>query len=131
VEAAIRRLLPDAEILRPDSRSRDRADFAVRHRGQSLYVETKWRSDPLRVFRGSTLPQLLTKIPAGARLLVVINTAEPPSAQAIELVRTTLGDRGRIVAWRDTTDDAKLGLALTAVLDGRNGSDFTTVAGVD
>jgi hypothetical protein len=48
---------------------------------------------------------------------VVVNTVEPPSAEAINLVRAALGDRGRIVEWRDATDDRKLGVALTAILD--------------
>jgi hypothetical protein len=117
VEAAIRRLIPEAEIVRQHSRSRDQADFAVWWRGQRLYVETKWRSDPLRVFRGSTLPQLLANLPDGAKLLVVVNTVPPPSPDAVELVASVIGDRGRIVGWRDVVDDGKLGRALIAVFD--------------
>jgi hypothetical protein len=117
VEAAIRRLFPDAEILRQISRSRERADFTVRHRGEVVYVETKWRSDPHRVFRGSTLPQLLANVRANEKLLVVVNTIAAPSAQATELVKNALGNHGSIVAWRDATDDEKLGIALMAVLE--------------
>jgi hypothetical protein len=122
VEAAIRRLMPEVEVIRQTSRSRDSADFVVWREGQPLYVETKWRSDPARTFRGSTLPQLLMNLPDEAKLLVVVNTIQQPSADAVRIVQTAIGDRGRIVVWRDTSDDAELGQTLTTLLTNADNS---------
>jgi hypothetical protein len=44
VRAAIGRLLPGAEVIRQEVRSRDVADFVIRHQGSELLMETKWRS---------------------------------------------------------------------------------------
>jgi hypothetical protein len=50
VRAAIGRLLPGAEVIRQEVRSRDVADFVIRHQGSELLMETKWRSDPAQQF---------------------------------------------------------------------------------
>ncbi len=42
VRAAIGRLLPGAEVIRQQRRSREVADFVVRYQGNVLFVETKW-----------------------------------------------------------------------------------------
>ena len=114
VRAAISRLLPGAEIIRQQRRSRGVADFVVRHKSSELFVETKWRSDPAQQFGGSTLPTLVQHLPSGARLLVVVNA--PPMSRAYAIVKDALGERGRIVMWRDLSDDHALGEALTSLL---------------
>jgi hypothetical protein len=115
VMAAISRLLPGAEILAPGTRSRAIPDFTVRYRGTVLLVETKWRVDPSEPFGGSTLPVLLSALPAGARLLVVTNTSVPPLPRAYQVLRDALGDHGRIACWLDVRDDQLLGQALAAL----------------
>jgi hypothetical protein len=115
VMAAISRLLPGAEIIAQDTRSRGAADFIVRYRGNAVLVETKWRIDPGEPFGGSTLPILLSAVPTGARLLVVTNTSVPPLPRAYQILRDALGDRGRIACWLDVRDDQLLGQALTAL----------------
>ena len=114
VRAAISRLLPGAEIIRQQRRSREVADFVVRDDGSELFVETKWRSDPGQQFGGSTLQALVQHLPSGARLLVVVNA--PPMPRAYATVQDALGNRGRIVMWRDVSDDHALGEALTSLL---------------
>jgi hypothetical protein len=114
VKAAISRLLPGGETIRQQRRSREIADFVVRYQGRELFVETKWRSDPSQQFGGSTLPALVQHLPPGARLLVVVNASPMPRAYAT--VKDALGDRGRIVMWRDVSDDHALGEALTSLL---------------
>jgi len=114
VKAAINRMLPGADTLRQQRRSREVADFVVRYRGSELYVETKWRSDPAQQFGGSTLPSLVEHLPPRARLLVVVNA--PPMPRAHSIVKDALGERGRIVVWRDVSDDHALGEALTSLL---------------
>jgi hypothetical protein len=116
VMAAVSRLLPGAEIIAQDPRSRAAADFTVRYRGSAVLVETKWRIDPSAPFGGSTLPVLLSALPAGARLLVVTNTSVPPLPRAYQILRDALGGRGRIARWLDVRDDHVLGQALTALL---------------
>jgi hypothetical protein len=116
VMAAVSRLLPGAEIIAQDPRSRAAADFTVRYRGDAVLVETKWRIDPSAPFGGSTLPILLSALPAGARLLVVTNTSVPPLPHAYQILRDALGGRGRIACWLDVRDDHVLGQALTALL---------------
>ena len=71
---------------------------------------------PQRPFGGSTLPALLSALPAGARLLVVTNTSVPPLPNADQTLRTELGDRGRIARWLDVRDDEALGHALAALI---------------
>jgi hypothetical protein len=117
VMAAISRLLPGAEIIAQDTRSRACADFTVRYQGNSVFVETKWRINPSEPFGGSTLSTLLLALPAGARLLVVTNTSVPPLPRAYRILRDALGDLGRIACWLGVRDDRPLGQALTALLD--------------
>ncbi|TVZ02316.1 hypothetical protein EAS64_26250 [Trebonia kvetii] len=114
VQAAISRLLPGADIIRQQRRSREVADFVVRYKSSELFVETKWRSDPAQQFGGSTLLALVQHLPPGARLLVVVNAPHMPRAYAV--VKDALGERGRIVMWRDVSDDQTLGEALTSLL---------------
>jgi hypothetical protein len=116
VDAAIRRLLPNANVTR-QFRSRDVPDFIVDQDSSRVFVETKWRSDAARPFGGSTLPRLLDRLPPDAKLLVVINTTKPPSERASQTINEHLAERGRIVHWRDVRDDPELGAALTALLD--------------
>jgi hypothetical protein len=114
VRAAIGRLLPGAEVIRQEVRSRDVADFVIRHQGSELLMETKWRSDPAQQFGGSTLQALVQLLPPGARLLVVVNA--PPMPRAYTIVKDALGDRGSIVMWRNVSDDRALGEAITSLL---------------
>jgi hypothetical protein len=114
VRDAITRLLPGAEVIRQQRRSREVADFVVRYQGSELLVETKWRSYPAQQFGGSTLQALVERLPPGARLLVVVNV--PPMPRASAVVKDGLGERGRIVMWRDVSDDRVLGEALTSLL---------------
>ena len=118
VAAAIRRLLPEAQIIRQETRDRANADFNIRYRGRTLLVETKWRADPSRPFGGTTLPLLAQRLPQDARLLVITNTRVPPLPAAYETLRQATGDRGRIVQWLDATDDSSLAEALTSLLTG-------------
>jgi hypothetical protein len=117
VEKAIGRILTGAEIIQQRSRSNALADFLVRYRGHQIYVETKWRSDASRPYRGSTLRRLLEGLAAGARLLIVVNIPSI-TPEASELVNEALGQWGRIVTWRDSQDDAALSEALNALLTG-------------
>lgn len=112
VTAAVSRLLPGAEIMAQGTRSRATPDFTIRYQGSAVFAETKWRADPSDPFGGSTLPVLLSALPAGARLLVVTNTSVPPLPRARQLLLDALGDRGRIVCWLDVRDDKSLGQAL-------------------
>jgi hypothetical protein len=123
VWAALQRLLPGAEIIRQGTGRNDIADFLVRHRGDQLLVETKWRADTTRPFGGTTLPRLTQKLSPDDKLLVVVNTDQwrPGATKNVEDV---LGDRGRVVTWRDVTDDHALGEAVRSLLqaDKRPGS---------
>jgi hypothetical protein len=121
VEAAIRRLLPTAKLRRQE-RSREVADFVVEVGNSRFLVETKWRSDPDRPFRGSTLPALTSRLPSGAKLLVVINTTEPPSPEVMEKLQEILRGRGLIIRWRDFRDDPALAHAV-ALLIGEQDSE--------
>ncbi len=113
VEAALRRILPEARIERQGVRDRQVADFLVRHRGRHLFVETKWRRDAERPFRGGTLSQLLSHLDPNQRLLVVVNAGDVGAA------RRLLSDalpRGVVVGWRDERDDEELERAVREVL---------------
>jgi len=115
VGAALRRLLPDAEVLRQEARRDDVADFVVGHQGDQVFVETKWRADNARSFGGSTLPRLIQNLSPDAKLLVVVNTDDwRPSAT--KNVEEALGERGRIVTWRSVLDDGALGEALASLI---------------
>jgi hypothetical protein len=115
VEAALRRLFPNFEVVRQPGRSNRIADFIVRNPGDQLYVETKWRADTARPFGGTTIPRLAQNLPPEAKLLIVVNTAEwQPSAT--EYIESALRERGRIVAWRDVRDDPELADAVAHLL---------------
>jgi hypothetical protein len=117
VAAAIRRLLPEAELSRPEHRSRSRADFVLDNRGRKILLETKWRADSQQPFAGHTLPQLLERIDNDAKLLVVVNAPQSATAAAHQVVTDFLGPHGRVVGWRDVRDDPCLVTALTSLLD--------------
>ena len=108
------RLLPGAEVIRQQRRSREVADFVVRYQGNVLFAETKWRSDPARQSGGTTLRALVPRLPPEARLLVVMNAPPVPRAHAI--VEQALGQRGEIVMWLDVSGDRAHGEALTSLL---------------
>lgn len=116
VVAAVRRLLPGAEIIPQAVRDRGLPDFTVRCHGGTVLMETKWRADPSRPFGGTTLPLLTGNLPGDARLLVLTNTSVPPLPKAIEALRESMGDRGRIVRWMDASDDGALADALRSLL---------------
>jgi hypothetical protein len=118
VVAAIRRLLPQAEIVGQESPDRATPDFVVRYRRSTLFAETKWRADPARPFGGSTLPLLVQGLKPDARLLVITNTSVPPLPSAYQTLQQALGDRGCIVEWLDPADDGSLAEALAALLPG-------------
>jgi len=115
VLAALQRLLPGAEMIRQGTGRNDIADFVVRHQGDQLLVETKWRADKARPFGGTTLPRLTQNLSPEDKLLVVVNTDQwRPSATTN--VEDALGKRGRIVTWRDVRDDRALGEAVASLL---------------
>jgi hypothetical protein len=116
VTAAIRRLLPGAEVIAQGTRSRATPDFTIEYQGSALFLETKWRVDPSDPFGGSTLPVLLAALPAGASLLVVTSTSVPPLPRAYQILQDALGDRGRIACWLDVRDDKALAEALAALI---------------
>lgn len=118
VVAAIRRLLPQAGIVRHEVGDRAIPDFIVRYRRSTAFVETKWRADPSRPFGGSTLPLLIQGLNKDARLLVITNTNVPPRPSASETLRQAMGSRGRIVQWLDAADDGALAEALASLLPG-------------
>ncbi len=72
VEAALRRIVPGADIKRSRSPRLDIADFTVVGKGWRLEVETKWRSDPATSYRGTTLPPLIEALPPHTPLLIVV-----------------------------------------------------------
>lgn len=116
VEAAIVRLLPGADVVRSQQRSKDTADYLVRYDGGELFVETKWRADPNAPFRGRTLPGLLNSMRGKGKLLVVVNASEDHVTQARDLVSQALDGEGKVVGWRDVRDDPALARALAALL---------------
>jgi hypothetical protein len=121
IRAAIGRLLPGADVIRQQRRSREVPDFVVRYQGNELFVETKWRSDPTQHFGGSTLQALVSRLPPQAMLLVVVNA--PPMPRAHAIVEEQMGQRGKIVVWQDVSDDRTLGEALTSLLSTATAKD--------
>ncbi len=112
VEDALRRLTHGVGVVRRAERSREVADFQLVTGDGRAYVETKWRLGPTDPLRAETIEQLLDKLPAGSRLLVVANT--PAIAEA----QQKLAGRTNIVTWRGPSDDAELEQALADLLAG-------------
>jgi hypothetical protein len=118
VERAIARILAGAEVIRQHGRSNAIADFLISYHAHQVYVETKWRPDSTGPFMGTTLRRLLAGLETGVvRLLIVANIA-PISREATKIVNDALGERGRIVTWRGSQDDAALREALNALFAG-------------
>jgi hypothetical protein len=118
VEAATRRLLPGAEVIRSRPRSKDTPDYLVRYDGGEFWMETKWRADPDAPFRGRTLPGLLDWVRGKGKLLVVVNASDDQVTAARDLVSQALDGDGKVVGWRDVRDDSTLAQALAALLNG-------------
>lgn len=114
LKAAISRLLPGAEIVVPEARSRDTPDLEVKHGGRTLLIETKFKRDSAEPFRGGTLQALLSGMGGTDRLLVVSNSNDVRAGS--EVVRRKLDGRGRVVMWRGPIDDAELASAVRSLL---------------
>ncbi len=115
VADALRRVAPPgSRLLRTEVRSRETPDFELASDDHRVYVETKWRRDPLPAFRGETLHRLLPGLPPGAALLIVTNSVDVDAFRA-EL-SSMLDGRARLVSWRQPADDDALRDALTALL---------------
>lgn len=115
LRAAIRRVLPGLPLSVQPLRARDRADFELRVGAGRLLVESKFKLDPARPFRGSTLGPLLALVKRDdERLLVVTNALDVVSAQGE--VQQTIGARGRVVSWVGPKDDDALRAAVDDLL---------------
>lgn len=123
VSAAVARLVPDGQVRapRPVAVARDAAP-AVQGEGvvvtlgdRTATVLTRWRRDPTLTYQADGLPTLLKRLPAGSRLLLVVNTVGTMNAE--HHVEEALGGRGRVVSWRGTGDDWGLRTALRALLE--------------
>lgn len=111
---AIARVRPDIHLRREQLRNPFAADYRAETSSGSIWVETKWRSAENSPFRGRTLPSLLGGLTSEDRLLVVVNASSFGEASA--LVNGQLGDRGRVVGWRNVADDDELRAALDGLL---------------
>jgi hypothetical protein len=116
VEAALRRIVPGAEIKRSRSPRLDIADFTVVGNKWRLEVETKWRTDAATSYRGTTLEPLIEALPDGTPLLVVVHGTAAAIRPALAKKRPVGDERLRIVAWRDQRDDARIEEALRALV---------------
>ncbi len=115
VEAALRRIVPDAEITRSRSPRYEIPDFTVRGDGWTLALETKWRSDPAASYRGTTLAPLVEALPDGAPVVVVVRGTEA-AVRPARSAKSVVGAKARVVAWRDQADDARLAEAIAALV---------------
>lgn len=114
VESALRLAAPTATVARTVERSRLVPDFLLRSANElDLAVETKWRPEPDAPFRGSTLQQLIEKLPATQRLLVVTNAFHVEAVQA--LLETSMPGRAAVTRWQESRDDDKLKRAISSL----------------
>jgi len=116
VEAALRRIVPGAEIKRSRSPRLDIADFTVVGKKWRVEVETKWRTDATTSYNGTTLAPLIEALPDGMPLLVVVHGTSAAIRPALAKKRGIADDRLRIVAWRDQRDDDRIEEALAALV---------------
>jgi hypothetical protein len=107
---ALRRALPGLGISAASGRARDQADFELKMGGIKLLVETKYKSDPRRSFKGSALGPLLSGVGVADRLLVVTNAFNVDDAR--QTVNERLGTRGRVISWVGPKDDDVLRTAV-------------------
>src|SRR5882757_3416189 len=112
VEAALRRIRPDAPVRRPTDWSRDRPDFWLDAGGRELLVETK-HVGSATAFSGSSLESLLEQV-AESRLLAISNAADVSRAR--ERVTARLHDRGEVITWRSPADDGELSRAVSQLI---------------
>jgi hypothetical protein len=115
LQAALRRMFPGLPMSAAPGRSRDQADFELTvGDGTRLLVETKYKTDPQRPFRGSTLGPLWSRVGSTDRLLVVTNALNVDDAQ--EAVGRAVGSRGRLISWSGPRDDDALRAAASDLL---------------
>jgi hypothetical protein len=113
VEAALRRIRPDAPVRRPTDWSRDRPDFWLNVGGRELFVETK-HVGSATAFSGSSLESLIQQVAETGRLLVISNAADVSRAR--ERVTARLHDRGEVITWRSPADDGELSRAVSTLI---------------
>ncbi|WAX55135.1 hypothetical protein M6B22_11240 [Jatrophihabitans cynanchi] len=111
---AISRLRPDVRVTSAELLSPFAADFRAEADAGVIWIETKWRRTEAAPFRGRTLSSLLGGLQPSDRLLVVANAIDVE--QASQLITQALGARGRVVGWRNATDDDDLLIALNDLL---------------
>jgi hypothetical protein len=114
VADALRRVAPNAQLLRSTVVSRQVPDFELVDRDRRVYIETKWRTDPRAPFRWDTLSQLLPGLPQAACLLVVTNATDVAAAR--KQLSSHAEVKIRVVSWNGNTDDGELRVALGELL---------------
>ncbi|HEY3633198.1 MAG TPA: hypothetical protein VGL21_20020 [Jatrophihabitantaceae bacterium] len=114
IEAALRRIVPNARIRRDTEWSRDRPDFWLLIGDRELYIETKHVGSATS-FSGSSLETLFDQLADSGRLLVLTNAAD--ISRGRERVAERLGERGAVTTWRSPADDGELDRAVLALLD--------------
>ena len=112
--AALRRVLPGLAVSAAPGRARDQADFELKMDQLTLLVESKYKSDPRRPFRGSTLSPLLSRVRGSDRLLVVTNAIHVDDARTA--LNEAIGTRGRVISWLGPKDDDALRAAVDELL---------------
>ncbi|MQA87183.1 MAG: hypothetical protein GEV03_21780 [Streptosporangiales bacterium] len=115
VSAALRRVLPAAEIHHPEVWTRDEPDFVVEVDGKTLLVETRYVRPNTGPYRGWDLGPLLQLVRQGRNLLVITNDEVAPEAH--EVVAVTGADgRARVMHWLGMIDDDSLAEAVGDLL---------------
>ncbi|WNM23518.1 hypothetical protein [Demequina capsici] len=95
-------------------------DFTLITQRSTIFIESKWLRPSHGTFNGSTIQQVVSRLPPASKILVVVNTTEEESRNAARRLRRAPGTNStvEVVGWRGPWDTSRLANAIDRLESG-------------